>query len=100
MTDEPTFYQDATQRWHFCTVTNIYTLPMGAKFQCINAPVNMSTNHWSRTIFRVGMATDKHTGKEYRAYYQEYTKHYDACPVADEFIVYAGLPDSTGERAA
>lgn len=85
---EPTFYQDPYQAWHFCTVTDIYALPLGTKFQTINAPIPAVSLQWLRTLWRVGMTTDKRTGQAFRAYVQEYSQQYAECPVSDEFMVY------------
>jgi hypothetical protein len=103
MQGEPTFYQSQYRAWAFSTLENeadMYTLPIGAKFQTMHAPLNGSTNEWIRTLLRVGMHLDPISKKQVRGFISEYSERYTECPVADEFIVLAGLQDSTGDVAA
>ena len=98
---EPIFYQNAYQAWSYSTVENnwdVYGLPIGTKFQTMNAPITAVSLRWMRSLFRVIMDTDKRTGETYRAYAREYHEQYDACPVADEFIVFSERVAIVGSR--
>lgn len=101
MTTEPTFYQSRYRAWEFCTLENeadMWTLPMGATFQTLHAPLNGSTNDWIRTLLRVDMYTDTITKKQVRGFIAAYSERYAECPVVDEFIVFSERVAIVGSR--
>jgi glycosyltransferase involved in cell wall biosynthesis len=101
MTDDPTFYQSQYRAWAYSTLENeadMYTLPLGAKFQTIHAPLNGSTNDWIRTLLRVDVHFDPISKKQVRGFISEYSERYTECPVADEFIVFSERIAIVGSR--
>ncbi len=101
MTTEPTFYQCAYHSWHYSTVENnwdVYDLPIGAKFQTINAPIDGVNRVWMRTLFRVDTYYHPQLKRMEHGYIVEYSQQYAECPVSPEFIVVSQRVAIVGSR--